>query len=77
MTSVLAAPTPVREWNPELLQQAERELARHIGPVAKVFVSKAAKKAASAAQLIEMLSGEIPGAKDREEYISRLRRAIG
>jgi eukaryotic-like serine/threonine-protein kinase len=70
-------PGAAREWNPAFLEQAERELARHIGPLARTVVNRASKKAHTAPQLIEMLAEEIPGFKEKEEFVNLLRRAVG
>jgi eukaryotic-like serine/threonine-protein kinase len=70
-------PGTTREWNPEFLQRTERELARYIGPVARIVVNKASKTVDTPVQLIDILSGEIASAKDREEFVSILRRALG
>lgn len=74
-TAVKAPDT--REFSPEFLEKVQRELARHIGPFAKVIVNKTSKKVRTPAQLIEILSNEIPGAKEREEFVTALRRGIG
>jgi eukaryotic-like serine/threonine-protein kinase len=68
-------PDTVREWNPAFLEQAERELARYIGPMARTVVNKASKKTQTVPQLIELLGDEIPDTTERGEFISRLRRA--
>jgi eukaryotic-like serine/threonine-protein kinase len=70
-------PDTARGLNPALLEQAERELARFIGPLARTVVNRASKKAQTAAQLIEMLGDEIPSMAERGEFVNRLRRAIG
>jgi len=76
-TLPLTQPGAPREWNPEFLEKAQRELARHIGPLARVIVAKASKKVQTPEQLIDLLSSEIPGAKQREEFASNLRRGLG
>ena len=70
-------PATSRDWNPAFLEQAERELARYIGPLARAVVNKTSKKVQTPSQLIELLGDEIPGADERNEFVSRLRRAIG
>src|SRR5262245_15548958 len=49
-----AAPEPVR-FDARFLDQVERELAQHVGPIAPVMVKKAAKKAQDPAQLVQLL----------------------
>jgi serine/threonine protein kinase len=66
-----------REWSPEFLEKAQKELARHIGPLARVIVNKASRKVSTPAQLIELLGTEIAGDKQRAEFINTLRRSLG
>jgi eukaryotic-like serine/threonine-protein kinase len=70
-TGHTAANAPTREYSPEFLEKVQRELARYIGPFARVIVNKTAKTARTPQQLIEILGNEIPGAKEREEFVSR------
>ncbi len=74
---VQTKPVTAHEWNPEFLDKVQRELARHIGPFAKVIVNKTAKKVQTPAQLIELLSNEIPGSKERDEFVITVRRTLG
>jgi serine/threonine protein kinase len=46
-------------FDAELLNQMERELAQHVGPIAPVMVRKAAKKARDPAQLVQLLAADI------------------
>jgi len=48
-----------------------RELAAFIGPIAKVIVSRAAKKAASITELRQMVAEEIPGSVERQRFLGR------
>jgi serine/threonine-protein kinase len=66
--------TTTREWNPEFLDKVQRELARYIGPFAKIIVNKTSKKVQTQAQLIEILGNEIPGAKEREAFVTAVRK---
>ena len=77
LTSFQTKPGTAREWTPEFLEEAERGLARHIGPLARTIVSKASRKVQTPTQFIEMLSSEIPDARKREEFASQLRRRLG
>ena len=52
------APEPVR-FDAKFLDQVERELAQHVGPIAPVMVKKAAKKAQDPAQLVQLLAADI------------------
>jgi serine/threonine protein kinase len=53
-----AAPDPAH-FDADLLNQMERELAQHVGPIAPVMVRKAAKKAQDSAQLVQLLAADI------------------
>jgi eukaryotic-like serine/threonine-protein kinase len=64
-------------FEPEGIERLTRTLAGFIGPVAKVLVARAAKKAVSWDDLYQRLSTELPSGKDRELFLaSRNRRSI-
>ena len=65
-----AAPAAI---DPALIERAQRELTAYMGPLAKVIVTRALKKAGSADELIAMLASEIERAPDRERFLSVLR----
>jgi serine/threonine-protein kinase len=52
------------------LRALEAELAKHVGPLARVLVKRAAKSAANMQQLIAELEKEIPGEKPRKAFRS-------
>ena len=56
--------------SPEAAQDLEAELARHIGPLAKVMVRKAQLQAGSLAELREALGALIPEAGARESFLA-------
>jgi serine/threonine protein kinase len=56
--------------NPEDVHDIEAELARHIGPLAKVLVKKAAQIASSAQALREALAPSIQEPKAREAFVA-------
>lgn len=60
--------------DPAALEAARQALAPHIGPIAKVMVERASRKARSAAELFEILSTEIADEKQRRAFMSKLRR---
>jgi serine/threonine-protein kinase len=60
--------TAVVRWDPALLDRARRELALHIGPVARVVVQRASAAASSPAQLCELLAREIADDDDRAAF---------
>jgi hypothetical protein len=66
-----SAASPV--FAPETLQHIERQLARHIGPVAHYFLQRAAVRAQSLEGLIEDLGAEIDGESDRHQFVAACR----
>ena len=68
-----AAMTTGVSTNPNL-KTLESELAKHVGPLARVLVKRAAKNAASLQQLILELEKEIPGDKPRRAFRSAVER---
>jgi serine/threonine-protein kinase len=54
-----------------VLEAAQKELARFIGPIASVIVRRAAPKAASASALWDMLAKHIEKPADRAEFLKR------
>jgi eukaryotic-like serine/threonine-protein kinase len=68
---VISAPSAVN-WDAAMIQKIRTELASYIGPMAKVFVDRAMKKARTTDQLREMLSSEIPSAKDRQKFLAAI-----
>jgi len=55
-------------WDPALLERAKKELARFIGPIARVLVDEAARKASTPQQLWDVLAAEIPDGADKERF---------
>jgi serine/threonine-protein kinase len=62
-------------FDPALLQDLEAVLAQHLGPIAGVVVKKAAKKAATQAELIPLLAAEIGDATTRTAFEKRFSEA--
>jgi serine/threonine-protein kinase len=60
--------TPVREWDPAVLDRARTELATHVGPLARVLVRRLSGRARDVRELYELLSREIPGDAAREAF---------
>jgi serine/threonine-protein kinase len=56
------------------LRVLEVELARHVGPLARLLVKKAAKSAGSLAQLVAALEAEIPSDAGRHAFRSAVRK---
>lgn len=61
--------TPLNSLTPEMAGDIENELARLIGPLAKVLVKKSLPRASSAQSLRELLSISIPDATAREAFV--------
>lgn len=57
-------------FDPERLERVKRDLAAHIGPVARLLVDRTAKRSASWKQLYETLANEIPAGKDRDRFLA-------
>jgi len=58
-------------WDPATLQAVERELARSIGPVARVLVKRAARAHASLDQLAREIAPSIPDEAARQAFLGR------
>ncbi len=68
------APPPAQTasvFDPALLKDLEAVLAQHLGPIARVVVNKAKKKAATPAELIPLLAAEIGDPKTRAAFEKR------
>jgi serine/threonine protein kinase len=63
------APPGAPAWDPAMLERIRRLLADYLGPVAKVIVERAAKRARTAQELGALLGGEVPSVKDRERFL--------
>jgi serine/threonine-protein kinase len=64
-----ASPRKAKTWDAGVLESARKRLAAYIGPMAKVFVARAAKKARSAEDLYQILATEISSEQDREKFL--------
>jgi serine/threonine-protein kinase len=72
---VVTGPTPATPGaiDPALVDRAQKELTAYVGPLAKVIVTRALKKAGTTAELVAMLGSEIERATDRERFLNALR----
>ena len=61
----------------EVLQTLERELAQHVGPIARALVQRAAQRADGPVQLIELLAADIDDAAARAEFVAAVRTLAG
>lgn len=50
------------------LERVKRDLAVYIGPMARIIVDRAAKKAGNLRELYEILSAEVPAGRERAEF---------
>ena len=67
------APAPASSWNPAALERIAKNLAQYVGPLAKIMVSRGAKKTNTVDELYRLLAAEIPSAKDRDKFLSSQR----
>jgi len=63
------AGTQTMSWDPALLDRARNDLAAMIGPVAKVIVARAAKRARSIDELYSLITADL-SPKDRDRFLS-------
>jgi len=66
-------PTQAASFETALVERARKELANYVGPLAKVVVDRALKKAHSTEELIAMLAAEIDGTSDRQKFLKSFR----
>ena len=59
---------------PAVLERVTSDLARYIGPVARILVTRAAKESASFVQFYARLADEIPSLADRVKFLELSRR---
>ena len=59
--------------DPAFIERARKELTAHVGPLAKVIVTRALKKVGTADELLAMLAAEIERTPDRERFFSAMR----
>jgi serine/threonine-protein kinase len=57
----------------DTLERVSQQLAAHIGPVAEVLVKRAAKRSASADELIATVAREIEDESDRAKFLRAVR----
>lgn len=59
-----------------MIEQAQRVLARHLGPIARVVVKKAAARATGREEFLSLLAQSISEAPGREQLLAELSRAV-
>ena len=62
--------TPPPGWDPALLKQIESQLARFIGPVAKVMVRRAGRRTLDVDELYAMMARELDSEEQRKAFIA-------
>jgi serine/threonine protein kinase len=67
-TAVVTPSSP--QWSHEVIARLRKEYAGYVGPLAKVLIDRAAKKATSLEQLYAMLATEIPEERDRQKFLA-------
>jgi eukaryotic-like serine/threonine-protein kinase len=73
-TTAPSATSLARDWDPELIDKIRRELAIYIGPMAKIIVNRAAKKARTVDELCNLAAAEISAESDRRQFMAALPR---
>ncbi len=63
-------------FDPVTLDRLTQALAPYLGPIAKVLVTRAARRARNLQDLQGALAAEIPSEEDRRRFISRVRSAL-
>jgi hypothetical protein len=63
---------PVPRWTPGLLARAEQRLTEHVGPIARLLVSKAASAAGNEAEFYESLALAIPDPTERASFLKKV-----
>jgi len=67
----LASNWPIKEAiDANVLDSVSRDLAFHVGPIARVIVSRAAKRAISLDELFKLLATEISTEKSRRDFLA-------
>jgi eukaryotic-like serine/threonine-protein kinase len=61
--------TGSKSWDPAILENARKQLAEYVGPMAKVLVSRAARTARTPEELYRALAAEISAPSDREKFL--------
>jgi len=74
-TLMLTKPEP--GWDDETLRTAEHELARALGPMAKLLVRRAASQTTDRAELLSMLSDTITDPESRRRFVTAFSKAGG
>ena len=69
-------PPDDRTWDDEVLSTAEKDLARYVGPLARLLVRKAAAQTHDVGELYTMLATNIGDPKERQRFIAEPHAAL-
>jgi serine/threonine-protein kinase len=76
LPAVPPPPLEDRTWDDVVLTTAEKELARYVGPLAKLLVRKAAARTHDVAELYTMLATNIGDPQERRRFIAEPHAAV-
>ena len=63
------ATTPTKAFDPAMLARCEKQLARHVGPLARVLIKRASSDSGNVAELVRKLAEHIDDEGDRQAFI--------
>ena len=72
-TMAVRTPTAAAAFDPNKLDRLAQALAPYLGPIAKVVVSRAARSAPSAEELLSALAAEVSSEGDRQRFLASVR----
>jgi len=72
-TMAVRTPTAAAAFDPNKLDRLAQALAPYLGPIAKVVVSRAARSAPSAEELLNALAAEVSSEGDRQRFLASVR----
>ena len=70
LPSMPAPPHVTNTWDDDVLTTAEKDLARYVGPLAKLLVRKAAAQAADVGELYTILATNIGDPQERKRFVA-------
>jgi hypothetical protein len=76
-SSAIAAASLPKAWDPTLLRLAERELARFLGPMARLLVSRATQENSAPDALLTALAEHLSTPADRSRFLRAMTAARG
>jgi serine/threonine-protein kinase len=68
-TRTRAVAVPAIAWDPAVLQRAAKDLAVHLGPLARILVRRASGRAHDVRELYELLAPTIPNESARAAFL--------